>query len=357
MILKKITFSNYRNIHDCTVDFNEKYIYLVGQNAQGKTNFLEAIYVLAYGSSFRTRNLQQLAKEESKFFSLSAELIDEDNLTHTLSLIWNEGNKEIYFDKKKINDRKELVYISPAVIFLHNDFQLVNGSQEQKRVFFDQILVYGGHLYIDCLRKYKKILILRNSALKNNNIDILDIYDNKLAEYGLEIIKQREKIISYCSKRIQNDIHEITDDTMDVGIKYLPSWKSDSAHEDILAILYKGREMDIMYKITKKGPHCDRIQFLVNGHDANRVASTGQIRLISLALKLTQARIIVDTIGTAPALLFDDVLLELDSKNEQGILDQLPKTGQFFFTLLDDTIIKKSTDELQRFTVRDGRIY
>ncbi len=357
MILTRLGFDNFRNLDNTPIDLAPGKIYLVGANAQGKTSFLEAIYVLSYGASFRTRRLDALIAHGHPAFTVRASLQDQDGLPHSLAISYRHGKKEIYYDDKKVADRKDLIQIMPSVIFSHSDFQLITGTQEQKRNFFDQLLVYDQPQYIHVLRTYKRVLRERNEALRSGRHDLLDTYDTMMSHAGAQIIACREGIIDQSQKMAKETISKVNEEQYTVGINYSPSWRGDGTPAGIMEELNKQRQRDKEHRLTTRGPHHDKISFLIDGNNIESAASTGQIRLFSLVLKIIQAKIITTATARPPFLLFDDVLLELDKNREQGVLNQLPEAAQSFFTFLN----KENTTELPRpdlrLKVENGRVH
>ena len=328
---------------------------MVGENAQGKTNFLEALYILSFASSFQTNKFEEIIAFKEKECSLNATLVDNQHISHTVHFHYKNTQKEIRINQNKISDRKELLCYNPTIIFSYNDYRIVTGGHGERRTFFDQIQCFKSVHYVDILRKYKKVLNQRNKSLKERNISILDTYNHQIAKYGLEIMKRRHQCVEECLRYAQHIFNNMLLNIQTLEFKYCPSWDIDDTTDTIIHRLERHTNDDLKNGYTSSGPHRDRIPFYLNKKNAAIYASTGQIRVVALIVKVIQSMIVCDSLKRNPVLLFDDVLLELDNEREKGILSQLPPASQLFFTFLPH----KETDllnakDIQTINVKDG---
>ncbi len=327
-----VSFTNFRNIQNTTIDLLSKEVYFVGDNGQGKSNILESLYMASYGASFRTRNESEIALEGEKEYSVRAIFRDYKEHTNSINLQYRDGKKKIEKNAKQIFDRKELIDTIPCVLFSHDDLDFATGSPERKRFFIDQSLSMYDSSYIDVMRKYKKVLQTRNAVLKDKKHSLLDVLDAQLAECGLEVIRRRTTTIRDFNRvfaRLYNEVSCIDN----VSIDYSASWKSDSLDKVMIHLVEK-REYDLMMGTSMSGPHRDRIRFLRNSSLFVPTASTGQKRLLSLLLRTAQACFYTEVTGRLPVLLMDDVMLELDPDKRQRFTSVLPEYDQLFCTFL-----------------------
>lgn len=327
-----VSFTNFRNINNKTIDLLSKEVYFIGDNGQGKSNILECLYMSSYGSSFRTRNDEEIVLKGKSEYSIRSIFRDQKDRTNSISIVYRDGNKKIEKNAKQIIDRKELVDTIPCVLFSHDDLDFAIGSPDRKRFFIDQSLSMYDSSYIDVLRNYKKILKTRNSVLKDKKHSVLDILDAQLAESGLEVVRRREKTIHNFNRVFARMYAEVSG-IENVNIDYSPSWKQDSI-EKILIHLSEKREYDLSMGISMSGPHRDRIRFIQNNTLFVPTASTGQRRLLSLLLRTAQASFYTEVTGRLPVLLMDDVMLELDPDKRQRFTSLLPEYDQLFCTFL-----------------------
>ncbi len=306
MLINKLVIKNFRNIKNLVLDTSARRVILRAENGQGKTNLLEALYLLCYGSSFRTNNLKDCINYDSSSFYLKSFYNEDflfdrntevfvskenmkDNLQNNflLSKAFSSSRilKIIKIDSKEIKDRSELIYNIPCIVFSHDDIEFIRGEPESRRRFFDQIMTMYDKTFFDYQRKYKQILKQRNISLKEEKHSLLDIYDLKLASYGLYLIKERKRVCAMFSEIFSPLYSEISNDDKKIKIEYKPSWREDITEDEIVEKLYSQRDIDMKMKSTTSGPHRDK--FLItdkNGLFVNS-ASTGQMRLASVVLR------------------------------------------------------------------------
>lgn len=336
MPVLSVSYVNYRNLQDSTIDLLSKEIYFVGENGQGKSNLLESIYYSAYGNSFRTRSDAEIIKEGEKNFSVRTLYREENGSTDNIFITYENQKKKIDRNGKYIKDRKELINTMPCVLFCHDDLDFAAGEPEKKRFFIDQCLSMYDVLYVTLNRDYKKILKSRNLCLKEKKYEMLDVLDFQLAKNGIEIQRKRKSTI-FKFNQIFGKLYEKIAGIDGVSIKYLPSWKEDGNEIDeakALSILAEKREMDKVIQTTMSGPHRDRIVFVRNGKNFVPNASTGQRRLLAILLRFSQSIYYSHVNGKKPVLLMDDVLLELDPDKRQSVTALLPAYDQLFCTFL-----------------------
>ena len=337
MPVLSISYINYRNLQNSTIDLNSKEVFFTGENGQGKSNLLESIYYSAYGNSFRTRADAEVCKEGFNEFSIRTLYRLENNTTENISVIYENGKKKIDKNGKFIKDRKELINTMPCVLFCHDDLAFAVGEPERRRFFIDQCLSMYDVLYIDINRNYRKILKSRNLCLKEKNYEMLDIYDIQLAQNGIEIENKRRNAI-FQFNQIFGKLYEKITGIDGISIKYDPSWKSQTNVlpdlSEVKQILLSKREIDKTIMTTMSGPHRDRIKFIRNGMDFIPCASTGQRRLTAILLRIAQCIFYSQITGKKPVILMDDVLLELDPDKRQAVTLALPEYDQLFCTFL-----------------------
>ncbi len=353
MPVLNISYVNFRNLKNASIDLLAKEVYFVGENGQGKSNLLESVYYSAYGSSFRTHADSELVKEGESGFGLKTMYREENGSTSTLFVSYDGTKKKIEKNGKTVKDRKELINTMPCVLFCHDDLEFAIGEPERKRFFIDQCLSMYDVLYIDVSRRYKKILKSRNLTLKEMKFDMLDAFDMQLAENGVFIQKKRGDAI-FQFNQIFGKLYEDITGIDGVSIKYEPSWKGTElplpSQNEAMQILFNKREMDKVMQTTMSGPHRDRIRFMRNGTNFVPTASTGQRRLLAILLRVAQSIFYTQTTGKKPVLLMDDVLLELDPDKRQSVTAMLPEYDQLFCTFLPG-------EPFERYKRKTTRVY
>jgi len=245
--------------------------------------------------------------------------------------------KEILVNGELVRDRKELVRQLPCVAFTHEDYQFVSGGPEFQRYFFDQTLSLFDVLYIDTLRHYRKILKIRNALLLQPRYDALamEVYELQLATAGLEITRLRRQAVEDFNPLFTRLFGEISGLEGECRLRHQPSWKDDD-EASVARRLAETRDQDARLGFTGTGPHRDRFAFQLGGRNFADHASTGQVRLLSLLLRIAQATLSLEKTGRKPLLLLDDVLLELDGRRRKLVLEKLPAFEQAFFTFLPE---------------------
>lgn len=356
MKFEKIWFKNFRNLKDQQLIIDNDQVLLVGENGQGKTNFLEVFYFLCYGNSFRTSNLKDVVKHGFDNFSIGASFEDFYGEKRNIVLKYVQGKKTVLLNQREIKDRKEIIYNIPCIIFSYDDMALIKGEPEFRRVFFDQTLSMYDPLYLDDLRHYKAILKQRNSAIHNNMESMLEIYDIQLAKYAINIIEQRKRVVEAFNLIFSDLYSSIANDNRQMQIVYRPSWDNMS-QDEIVQSLKENHFRDLKLGYTVSGIHRDKYNLNDQYGLFVNTASTGQMRLASLVLRTAQAAFFRNKTNRDPVLLIDDVLLELDNLKRGEFLAKLGSYSQAFFTFLVDEkyfISLKSNTKI--FTVKDGEL-
>ena len=360
MIIKKLVLDSFRNIRDREIDTSAKQIILTGENGQGKTNLLEALYILCYGNSFRTQNLKEAVTHGKEGFRLCSVFEDSQGLDRKAEVSFLEGKKSIRLDGKEIKDRKELIYCLPCIVFSHDDIEFVRGEPENRRRFFDQTMTMYDPVFFDDLRRYKMILKQRNAAIKDQRLSLLDIYDQKLASYGIQIMKARRSVCSSFSSIFPDIYNAVSLEDRGIEIQYRPSWGEGDSVDEITERLFNQRETDLKMNTTTSGPHRDRFLITDRNGQFTSGASTGQMRLASLVFRSAQAAFFRQKTGLYPIFLIDDVLLELDSQKRSRYLSYLGHYNQAFFTFLPEekyfgSFFDINGPDTKRYIVEDGR--
>ncbi|MDR2542674.1 MAG: DNA replication and repair protein RecF [Treponema sp.] len=371
MFISSLRTTAFRNLADAEVFTGVKEVFLIGENGQGKTNFLEALYFCAYASSFRTVRDSELVrnsttKSSEKDFSAAVKLAQSD---HDEILVKHEkGKKSILINGKPAEDRKELLSVAPTIVFCHEDMEFVNGAPERRRWFFDQTLSLYDPVYLDDFRRYRRVLKTRNSLLRDfaqrkttdNPEPVLEALDPQLVMYGLKLMEKREAAVRDFSG-VFSTLYEEVSGISGISAQYTQSWKNQTESE-VLSHLQQRRTADMAAGLSLSGPHRDRYVFTQNAQtygetDFTIKASTGQKRLLALLLRTAQARRYSAMTGENPILLLDDVLLEMDGEKRRRFLSVMPAYKQAFFTFLPDEPYERyRKDDTLVYTVKDGQV-
>ncbi len=328
----RVKIDNFRNISSASVSTAAEDIVLTGSNGQGKTNFLEAVYILCYGSSFRTNHIKEAVRHGEAGFSLSAEFENEHGEIERISTSFYDSKRRIVIDGKEISDRKELIYHFPCIAFIHDDIEFIKGEPEMRRRFFDQMMSLHSPIFFDNTRSYRMLLAQRNAALRTEP-SLIHLYDERLASIGLDIMADRASAVYEFNTIFPELFRKISGTDMDIEIKYQPSWNMTDKDE-IIRYLESTEERDMKMMNTTSGIHRDRFSVMCGSIPFSSIGSTGQIRLCSILFRISEAAYFRSMTGRKPILLIDDVLLELDDRKRSMLLDHLAGYSQAFYTFL-----------------------
>ena len=344
----------FRNLTDTTIPFTSRSVFFVGENGQGKTNLLEALYVCAYGASFRGVRDVHLIREGCREAAVSALISGVVDYQVSVKLLGSR--KLLQIDEKPLQSRKDLLSISPTIIFCHEDMEFVSGSPERRRWFFDQTLSLYDSLYLEDLQRYRHVLKLRNTVLKEGRLETLDLLDIQLVQIGVSLIEKRSKVAHQFSE-VFSKLYESITGIDQVTLRYKPSW-STGEQSVILEHLNHIREREMLLKMSISGPHRDRYQFIRHDEEFEVQASTGQRRLLALLLRIAQAKLFTEMSHRLPVLLLDDVLLELDPEERKKFFWVLPEHEQAFFTFLpEEPYDRYQQGDTLVYHVKDGALY
>lgn len=356
MLIESINTYNFRNLHNSTLDTDHRHVVLVGSNGQGKSNLLESVYMICFGTSFRTNLYRNIIRFDEGEMSLIARIQNEKNGRHTIKVVIQNGKRRIFLDEDEVKDRKELFDICTCIVFSHEDIDFIKGAPSDQRKFFDQTISLMDTIYLDDLRTYNAIVRQRNAVLKQRNTELLPVYNQKLAETGLRIQQRRAHTVKQFNRLFPDMFSLVSGDDIRPVIVYRPSLKKADTVDEIITILEDNLERDLKYEMTTVGPHRDRYSILNENRDFIATASTGQMRLTALILRSTQAMLYVERTDNRPILLLDDVLLELDLKKRERFLDNLAEYDQAFFTFLpEESYFKEGTYDNISYIVKEGK--
>ena len=324
MKIKQLKLKNYRNYESLELELDDSTNIFYGDNAQGKTNILEAIYLCGTTKSHRgtkDRDLIRFGEEESHIESI----VEKNDVPFKIDIHLKKNSpKGIAINKIPIKKASELFGIINIVFFSPEDLNIIKNGPAERRRFIDLELAQLDKVYLSDLSNYNRIVNQRNKLLKDcynqkELLDTLDVWDMQLVHYGNKIINRRNKFISQLNDIIEKVHNQLTGNRENIKVYYEPSIGNLSLEESIL----KNREKDIRFKSTSVGPHRDDICILVNEIDIRKFGSQGQQRTAALSLKLAEIELVKMVIGDTPILLLDDVLSELDKHRQNYLLDSI----------------------------------
>ena len=353
MWIKEIELTNFRNYKKQKIKLKPNINIFYGDNAQGKTNIIESIYYSSIGKTFRTNKEKEIIRDGENFCNVKINYEKKDREGQVEALLNNKKN--ILVNGVKIKKISQLLGNINIVIFNPEDINILKGGPQNRRRFLDIMISQLKPNYLNTLNLYAQTLDQRNTYLKqireeNKSKDMLDIWDEKLIEYGIIIAKYRREYIEKIKSKIEKIHREITSDKELIEIEYITDC------EDKIVFLKKLKErrtLDILKGFTTKGIHRDDFNIRINSKELLVYGSQGQHRTAVLTLKLAELKIVFDEVGEPPILLLDDFMSELDEKRRNNFLDKV-KDIQVIITCTDK--IKLANNENIIYNVNDGNV-
>lgn len=336
MRIKKLKVENFRNLENLDIEFSEGVNIIYGNNAQGKTNIIESIYIFSFGKSFRANKDIELLKFDKEYFLSNIKIMKKDRELEMDFGFDKISNKKMIkvngVIQKKISD---IIGKLNVVVFKPEDIKIVTDSPSIRRKYIDYLISSISKLYLENITKYKKVMEERNNLLKeiklrlkgSKNLDetdsnFLDVYDKLLSKLNCEIYNERKRVIEKLNNYIY-DIHlKLTENYINnekLHIKYVSNVAEDN--EKMYNNLSKSRLNDINKGYTSLGIHRDDYIISINSLDVSIYGSQGQKKSSIISLKLSELKVIEEVIGEKPVLLLDDYMSELDEKRRLKFLD------------------------------------
>jgi len=353
--LAHLRLRDFRNYARLDTDFSPGFHLLLGDNAQGKTNILEAVYLMATLRSFRGVGGAQMIRHGAKGYFVGGNVVGQGD--REIKIYWSARERKLALDGQPVKKLTDYFGALRTVVFCTEDLQLVKGTARSRRRFLDLLLAQTQPGYLTLLQRYMHSVRARNALLKARVTDeaALESFSAELVKLGNDIIRARRELVPKFSPLARLAYRRISNDAEELRIEYLPSVKNDFAVELAAS---RGREKS--FRATLVGPHRDDLQLLLHEKSAAQYGSEGQKRTLAIALKMAQAEFLTGINGSPPVLLIDDVMGELDVKRRSGLLPLLARSreasGQVFMTCTDENWPSELGKDLQRWTVKQGTI-
>ncbi len=363
MRVRSFAINGFRNLGKLSLDLKEGFpvTAFVGANGHGKTNLLEALFLLAISKSFRTNENEDLIGFEEDFCSLKATVQQGDEETELEIIVTRQPPKKTLKVNGVIQKAADYIGHLNAVFFSPDDIGMIHLSPSVRRRYLDMLLSQLDRDYLDASLKYQLVVRQRNALLKQIADETaeageLEIWDQQLTGSGLKIMEKRQGIIGKLNAEAARYYGKLTDAPDELKITYRPSLEKVKTEEEYLYALQKSRKRDILNGSTKLGPHRDDLMFLCNGHNMASFASRGEWRSLVLTLKFAEIDLLKEKNGFYPILLLDDVFSELD-KQRQKYLFNIIKNTQTFITTTHKEFLEVIDGDKQLFEVREGKVH
>ena len=368
MYLKSLRLRSFRNYVDRQIEFTAQKTILVGNNAQGKSNLLEAVELLASLKSHRTSRDRELVLDSATTGQIDA-TIERAYGTSELKVVFRkQGRRTVAVNQENLRRQLDFLGVLNAVQFSSLDLDLVRGAPDARRSWLDSLLIQLEPVYSSILQQYNQVLKQRNALLKkiravkqeNESIELttfepqLRLWDEQLAAAGSRVARRRARVIARLAPIAEFWHKRISGETERLEVNYLPNvkWLEDDpiiVQQAFLAKIKERRLAEQYQGKTMVGTHRDEIEFVINQTPARYYGSQGQQRTLVLALKLAELKLIEEVVGEPPLLLLDDVLAELDPNRQKQLLEVI---GDRFQTMITTTHI----DTFNHDWIKDSQI-
>ncbi len=350
----RLKLRDFRNYARLDAGLAPGFHVLVGENAQGKTNVLEALYLLATLRSFRGVGGAQMVRHGAKGYFVGATIVASGE--HEVRAYWSARERKITLDERPVRRLSEYLGVLRAVVFCTEDLALVKGPGRGRRRFMDLLLSQTEPGYLATLLRYTQAVRSRNAVLRQAlpDEDVLAGFTAEMVEHGARLMESRAAILPVLAPLVAGSHAQVSGGRDEVEVTYQPAVRGDLAVE-----LAKARGRERAMRMTVTGPHRDDLLLRLNGQPAASHGSEGQKRTLAIALKMAQARHLGAVHGVQPVLLIDDVMGELDARRRAGLMPLLHGVhrggGQVFMTCTEENWPGDLGTELHRWRVEGGR--
>ena len=358
-MLQRIVLKNFRNYKNLIFDIEEKTNVLIGDNGQGKTNFLESIYFASMLRSFRTSRINELKNIDSKDFFVGL-LYSNQYERSKLTVEYANNKKNIAIDNRRVTKSSQFINRFKTVVFAPNDISIVMGNALQRRRFIDIIIIALESNAVNVMYQYNMALKQRNSILRSGNIDrdVLNAFDKIIVENGMQIAQWRKYYLKFLFEEISLMLNntKVFNEEILFKFDYLNDEKTLNK-DDFLALLNQNYKRDLQRKQTCNGVHLDDIDFSLNNKLLRKFGSNGQCRMLSLVLKMAQLKLLrkFNSDNRDIIVLVDDVTGDLDDNFKALFFDIIENANQIFFTFTDESKCE-FINNYKKYKVKNGDI-
>lgn len=344
-MITDIRLQQFRSYADASFEFSPHVNIILGPNASGKTNLLEAILVLARGSSYRVRDIELIAFEKA-WSRLDAHL-EAPETTRTIKIVTEPRPTKTYELDERVYQRLTLPHMIPVVLFEPNHLGLLHGSPQLRRTYLDDLLEQTVNGYGTFRRTYQRLLSQRNALLKRSrqpSTEELFPWNLRLSELGAVIARHRHDLVGDINARVGTIYHELSEANTKLTVDYLPSFPIESYESHMLQKLETHAQLDAERGFTSYGPHREDFSLLFDSRSADETASRGETRTAILALKVIELQLLELARNQTPLLLLDDVFSELDGTRRRLLTNFLQPYQTFLTTTDADVVVKHFTE-------------
>ena len=366
MRIHSLELQNFRNYPQLRLVFNRDFIVFLGNNAQGKTNLLESIYLSATGKSYRTYQDSDLIHWNQPVGYIRLEF-ERNQIRHQIEISISPSEKKIKLDGKLLTRRSELIGQLALVLFTPDDLELIKGDPSIRRKFLDFEISETHPVYLHALQRYYRALKQRNISLREvkldkAGLDLVTAWNSQMIEFGSEIVYQRYQTIQQLNNLVSNIYSQIVGDGDKLELIYQTQFSEYEIQDKAILLKSFQQKLEELQKeeikrgITLIGPQRDDIVIQLNGHDLHSTGSQGEQRSTVLALKLAEIQLIKSEIGEYPVVALDDFMSELDENHIDHLLHSLTPDIQTFITAIHTLPSQSKNQNIQYYHIQNGII-
>lgn len=346
MKLEKLSVVNFRNIAEEQIEFNKNVNIIFGDNGQGKTSLLEAIYFLAITRSFRAKTDKVALRHTAEYFDIRAKFLADENYALTLRIYFSsKEGKHVFINENQTDKFSKIIGTIPIILLSLEDINLIYGIPTGRRRFIDILLSQVSPVYLRTLQSYKRALLNRNKLLslineKKEKSDSLMPWSEQIVTLGTEIIIRRMELIRFFNEEISQYYRNISEQNEEISLKYRSNVlntdqrksEKDQIYREFTDQLKQNEESDVQKKSTQVGPHRDDVDFFKNDYLIKSFGSQGENKTLLIALKFVESIYLKKKMKENPIFLMDDIFGELDEYRIARLMEFLSAMGQTFIT-------------------------
>ena len=358
MKITHLTLCDFRNYKKAHFTFSPRVNCILGGNAQGKTNLLEALYLLSTGRSFRTPHLSHLIHQGASYFQVEAHFV-RDGVTQTLKFSYDGKKREIIHNHTYLKSTAQLFGLLPVIIYSPEDVHLITGPPSKRRRFLDMHIAQYDPLYVYHLVRYFRAMKQRNFLLKSQTLATISSWEQQMSLSAAYLIQSREKALLSLLPYIQTALQALSDQNDHIEINYrasFPKQEMGTAIAEFFTHQYeKSRPKEMRFGSTLIGPHKDDLTLHLNEKEAKIYSSEGQKRSCALALRLSEWERLKGQMGAPPLICLDDFGSHLDDKRQTILRQRLHHFEQVFLTT-PQSLPDSFADDTRTHHIQEGQL-
>ncbi|MDP7037954.1 MAG: DNA replication/repair protein RecF [Myxococcota bacterium] len=365
MYIERLQLKNFRNIESINTAVEKSWVVISGNNAQGKTNLLEALYIASTGQSFRKSLLSDFIKDNHENSIIRCQIIKQ-NVRHQIDVQLQKTKRSIRVDDKPLRSLTKLLSLMNIVAFFPDDLMLVKGSPEGRRKFIDRCALSFYPDSADIFKAFRRSLKERNSILRKYqrqeqklDVQLLKAFDEQLIKYGAKVHQYRKDALDELKKYVEHYLLEfnVIKDSLEISLEPgVPIHDINSFQSSYRRALAESMQIDQIRGLTTVGPQRSDLLFNLDGKEAKSFASQGQQRSLVLALKLAELKVIEEKVGCAPLLILDDVSSELDQTRTEYLFKAIEDLGCQVWISTTGSVDLKIPKENHHFNITNGAL-